>query len=149
MDHRTEAGEERDPSLPVLSLLATAEVPLDCELRDQQRRQHPWFGAGMAGPCTPAAVSLLFHLLLQPSICSHHTCGLPLQQSHLCWPKGCETSLGHWESSLSLNTKTVPVQAVSQTSDPVTGPVAVIFLVLFCFSDLFDSDLFEHTANID
>lgn len=79
----------------------------------------------------------------------HHTCGLPLQQSHLCWPKGCEKSLGHWESSMSLNTKTVPVQAVSQTSDPVTGPIAVIFLVLFCFSDLFDSDLFEHTANID
>lgn len=50
---------------------------------------------------------------------------------------------------MSLNTKIVPVQAVSQTSDPVTGPIAVIFLVLFCFSDLFDSDLFEHTANID
>lgn len=70
MDHRTEAGEESGPSLPVLSLLATAEVPLDCELRDQQRRRHPWFGAGVAGPWTPAAASLLLHLPLQPSVCS-------------------------------------------------------------------------------
>lgn len=32
----------------------------------------------------------------------------------------------------------------------MTGPVAVLFLVLFCFSKtLFNFDLFEHTANIN
>lgn len=99
-------------------------------------------GHGRTG--TPAAAPLL-RLPLLPSMCSHHTCGLPLQHSHLCCPKGCEKSLGHWESSLSLNTKTAPVQAVSQTSDP-----SAVFLVLFCFSKTsFNSDLFDHIANVD
>lgn len=40
------SGKERGPSISVLSFLATAEVPLHCELRDQQRRLVVWNGHG-------------------------------------------------------------------------------------------------------
>lgn len=117
------------------SLLAAAEVPPDRELRGGRGMQCSWLAAGRAGPCTPAAASLLPHLPLQPSRCSHQTCGLPFWCSHLCWPKVCNKSVRHSESSLSVNTKTAPVQAVPQTSEPMTCPVIVIFLVLFYFSN--------------
>lgn len=95
MDPRTEGGEERVPSISMLSLLAAAEVPLDCELGDQQRRHCSWFGVGMAGSRTPAAASLL-HLPLQPSKCTHHACGLPLQHSHLTYA-GPKAVKSHWD----------------------------------------------------
>lgn len=128
-------GRSEDHPVPLPSLLAAAEVPPDRELRGGWGMQCSWLAAGMAGPCTPAAASLLPHLPLQPSRYGHQTCGLPFWCSHLCWPKVCDKSLRNSESSLSVNTKTAPVQAVPQTSEPMTCPVTVIFLVLFYFSN--------------
>ena len=138
----------RGSVLPLRHLCCSSRSPTGLWAQGLTERQRSWFGAGTAGPCIPTAASLLPHLLWHPGRHSHQTCGLPFSCSHLCWPEGCDKSPRRCESGLSLNTKTAPVQAVSQISEPVTCPIIVIFLVLFCFSEtLFD--LFEHTASID